>query len=87
MTFQVASILGAAMILCAYAAHQAGRMGRDSLVYHAVNAVGGALLLIVALWARQAGFVILEGVWTAISLTALIRLLRRQVPATPGNPC
>lgn len=75
---QLASIVGAVLILVAYAAHQAGRMSRDTALYNLVNAAGGALLLWVALVARQAGFIILEGVWTAISLAGLVRTWRRQ---------
>jgi hypothetical protein len=74
---QIASIAGAVLILMAYAAHQAGRMGRDTALYNLANAVGGALLLWVAVAARQIGFIILEGVWTAISLAGLVRLWRR----------
>ena len=70
---QATSILGALLILVAYAAHQAGRLSRDTAAYHAVNAAGGALLLVVAIAARQIGFIVLEGVWTAISLAALLR--------------
>jgi hypothetical protein len=70
---QGASLLGALLILVAYAAHQADRLSRDTAVYHAVNAAGGALLLVVAIAARQIGFIVLEGVWTAISLAALLR--------------
>ena len=76
---QVASLLGAGLILAAYAAHQAGRMGRESLLYHVLNAVGGAILFGVAIDASQAGFMILEGVWTVISLAAVARSLRRRV--------
>jgi hypothetical protein len=65
----------------AYAAHQAGRLGRDAVSYHLVNAIGAALLLVVALRTRQAGFVLLEGVWTAISLAALWRLVRARPAA------
>jgi hypothetical protein len=83
MRLQVASLLGAALILAAYAGHQAGRMGRDSAIYHLINALGAALLLVVAVAARQIGFIILEGVWTAISLAALVRLTVRP----PGKPC
>jgi len=75
---QLASIVGAVLILVAYAAHQAGRMSRDTALYNLVNAAGGALLLWVALVARQAGFIILEAVWTAISLAGLVRIWRRQ---------
>ena len=74
---QFASLLGAALILAAYAAHQAGRMSPDSLVYHALNALGGLFLCVVAVDASQAGFIVLEGAWTAISLIALVRTARR----------
>jgi hypothetical protein len=75
---QVASVLGALLILSAYAAHQAGWMGRDSLLYHLVNALGGLILLVVAVRAFQIGFIVLEGAWTAISLGALIRVAWRR---------
>ena len=74
---QFASLLGAALILAAYAAHQAGRMSPDSLVYHALNALGGLVLCVVAVDASQSGFIVLEGAWTAISLIALVRTARR----------
>jgi hypothetical protein len=77
---QFASLLGAGLILAAYAAHQAGRMGRESLLYHILNAAGGGILFAVAIDASQVGFIILEGVWAAISLGAIVRSLRRRAP-------
>jgi hypothetical protein len=77
MTSQITSIVGAALILAAYAAHQAGRMGRESRVYHGLNALGGLLLCVVAVQAFQVGFIVLESVWTVISLVALARVSRR----------
>ncbi len=74
---QIASLLGASLILAAYAAHQAGRMDRQSLLYHSLNALGGIILCVVAIDASQAGFIVLEGVWTAISLAAIVRTARR----------
>lgn len=73
MLLQGVSLLGAFLILLAYAAHQAGRMSRETPVYHVTNALGGGLLLVVAVQARQAGFIVLEGVWTLISVAALFR--------------
>lgn len=70
---QFASIAGAGLILAAYAAHQAGFMGRESRLYHALNVVGGLVLCVVAIDAAQIGFIILEAAWTAISLAALLR--------------
>lgn len=74
---QAASIAGALLILTAYAAHQAGRLGRESSLYHLLNVSGGLILAVVAIVSYQIGFIILEGVWTIISLAALIRLRRR----------
>jgi len=74
---QFASLLGAAVILAAYAAHQWGRLGRESILYHSLNAAGGFVLCAVAIDAHQAGFIVLEGAWTVISLGALVRTARR----------
>lgn len=78
LLIQFVSLVGAGLILVAYAAHQAGHIGRESLVYHALNAVGGLVLCIVAIAASQVGFIVLEGVWTVISLGAIVRSLRRR---------
>jgi hypothetical protein len=78
---QIVSIAGAVVILLAYTAHQAGWMGRDSHLYHLLNALGGAALCAVAWEAYQIGFIILEGAWTIISLGALVRLWWRPIAA------
>jgi hypothetical protein len=78
MLLQATSLAGAFLILFAYAAHQAGKMSRETPVYHVTNALGGGLLLVVAVAASQAGFIVLEGVWTLISLAALARGFRSE---------
>jgi hypothetical protein len=78
---QIASLVGAGLILLAYAAHQGGLMGRDSRLYHVLNIAGGLLLCVVAVQAVQIGFIVLEAAWTAISLAALFRALRRPAGA------
>lgn len=78
---QVISIVGAALILLAYGAHQAGWMGRNTYLYHVLNVVGGIVLCAVAVEAFQVGFIILEGAWTIISVAAIVRLWRRPVVA------
>lgn len=84
MLAQGASIAGAVLILAAYAAHQAGRLGRESMAYHLLNAAGGGLLLAVAIDAVQIGFIVLEAVWIAISLAALRRLVAQR--SAGGGP-
>lgn len=79
---QLASLVGAALLLLAYAAHQAGRLGRESLAYHLLNAVGALVLCAVAIETVQIGFIVLEAVWTAISLAAVVRVARGPTQGT-----
>jgi hypothetical protein len=71
---QIASFIGALLILVAYGGHQMGWMNARSAQYNVLNAVGSAILGYIALHPFQIGFVLLEGVWTLISLWALVRL-------------
>jgi len=73
---QVASFLGALLILVAYAGHQMGWMNPRSATYNVLNAVGSAILGYIALHPFQIGFIVLEGVWTLISIYALLRAER-----------
>ncbi|HWK88430.1 MAG TPA: hypothetical protein VNP72_00495, partial [Longimicrobium sp.] len=69
---------GALMVLSAYFSYQRGWMGREDRLYSLLNVVGAALLTWVAVADRRWGFVLLEGVWTLLSIPPLIR------PPRPG---
>jgi hypothetical protein len=73
---QVVSLLGALMILLAYAANQFGKLRTASVAYSLLNAAGAATLTLVAALESQWGFLLLEGVWTLVSLAALAQLVR-----------
>jgi hypothetical protein len=46
-----------------------------------LNVVGAGILAVIAILERQWGFLLLEGVWTLVSLWAFVGLLRtRQQP-------
>ena len=78
MAMQVISIAGALMVLTAYAAHQLRRMHSETYVYQVLNLVGGALLCWAAISTGQAGLILMEGAWTAISAYGLLGVIRRR---------
>jgi len=84
---QALSVLGALMILGAYAANQLRWIGPQDVSYALINTLGAGLLSFVAVVERQWGFLLLEGVWTLVSLLALLRLLadRKGEGRTPAG--
>ena len=73
MFFQALSLVGAAMILVAYAALQRGAMSREDRWFNLLNFAGSALLAWVAIVDRRVGFIVLETAWALLSLPALVK--------------
>ena len=78
---QILQVVGALLILLAYAAAQFGALNQHSRVYLVLNLVGSAVLAVLAWEAEQWGFLLLEGVWALVSLWGLIQVQRGQPPA------
>lgn len=74
MVYQVVSLAGAIVILFAFAAQQFRRLSSETRTYQSLNLIGGFCLFVAALDARQYGFILMEGSWTAISAWGLWRL-------------
>ena len=72
---QVVQVVGALLILAAFAAVQFERMRPDSRLYLALNLVGSIILAALALHAKQWGFLLLEAVWAIVSAWGLFSLL------------
>ena len=78
---QVIQIIGALIILGAFAGSQLGRLPTDSRLYLVLNVVGSAILAILAVIEGQIGFVLLEGVWAAVSAWSLFMILSEEAEA------
>ena len=73
---QVISIIGSIIILSAYGAGQAKLMNTSSLLYAVLNLIGSGILAVIAVIESQWGFLLVEGVWSLISLASAINILR-----------
>jgi hypothetical protein len=70
---QLLSFAGALLILIAYIGHQLKWMDASKPMYSILNAVGSGILGYIALQPFQLGFVVLEFVWVAVSVYAMVR--------------
>ena len=70
---QIASFVGALLILVAYVGQQMNWMDARKPAYNILNAVGSAILAYIAFRPFQVGFVVMEVSWVLISVYALFR--------------
>ena len=74
---QLIELVGAVLILSAFVLAQTGRLTTDSRTYLVLNLVGSAVLAVVAAVDGDIGFLLLEGVWAAVSGFSIARLVLR----------
>jgi hypothetical protein len=79
---QVFSLVGALLILVAFAAAQFRKLTPEHVSYNLMNFVGSAILAYVALFPLNFGFLLLESVWALVSLLGLFRSLRPHAAAS-----
>ena len=68
---QFLQVAGALLLLSGFIAAQLGMTTDKSVQYLVLNAVGGALLAVLAFIGRDWGFLILEGTWAVVSAISL----------------
>jgi hypothetical protein len=78
MAYQFISIIGAVLILVAYAALQLNRLHAETVAFQLLNLFGGVFLCITAVSLRQYGFILVEGLWAILSAVGLWRVVTRR---------
>ena len=71
MLEQAIQVVGAILILAAFGLAQAKVLDVHSALYLWLNVLGAATLAVLAVIERQWGFVLLESVWTIVSVWGL----------------
>ena len=76
MLFQVLSVVGALMVLTAYALIQSGIWRELDAGYLALNIIGSLLLGVVAIEDQRAGFILLEFAWAGLGFIGVVRAIK-----------
>ena len=79
---EVMQVVGAVLILIAFAAIQRGTLAPHARSYLLLNLMGGLVLGWVAVAEKDWGFLLLETVWSAVSAWGLLQVLRGKAPVT-----
>lgn len=77
MIFQIISLVGAILVLVAFAAQQLGRLAAGTTTYQILNLIGGFCLCVAAVATQNYGFILLEGTWTVASAYGLWKVKTR----------
>jgi uncharacterized membrane protein YccC len=78
MAEQLVEIVGALLVLSAYALAQFAGLPRRSFRYLLANLVGAAILAALAAIHHQWGFLLLQGVWAVVALWGVVGRLRER---------
>jgi hypothetical protein len=74
--YDIVQITGSLLILAAFIASLFGRAKTDGYPYLIVNAVGSGVLACTAIVNLEWGFILLEGVWSLVSIVSIVRKAR-----------
>jgi fluoride ion exporter CrcB/FEX len=76
MLLQFLSVIGALMVLTAYALIQSGVWRELDAGYLALNILGSLMLGVVAIADQRAGFIFLEFAWAGLGVLGVVRAMK-----------
>ena len=82
--YAIVQILSSLLILAGFIATLAKRLDQSGYAYLSMNAVGSTALAVEAAISVEWGFLLLEGVWAAVSLASIARRATTEVATTRG---
>ncbi len=82
----VVGLVGAGLMLLAYALSQAKRLDLHGVTALSMNLVGAALVLLSLIQKFNLAAFLLEGAWGLVALAGLVRLVVRRVGRRSGTP-
>lgn len=82
---QTVQVAGSLLILIPFVLTQFGRLQPSSPVYVIGNLAGSSILAVEAALGRQWGFLLLEGVWAAVSAWALAAMIASHANPAPAK--
>lgn len=65
--------IGVFQILLAYVLNVFGKINNNSLIFILLNLIGATMACLASVLIMYIPFILLEGIWTIVSLTALLR--------------
>ena len=74
---QIISLIGAFIVLVPFAAVQFNYLSSHSLAYQTLNFIGGVTLFSIAVIESQYGFILMEGVWSIVSLIGMVKTIAK----------
>lgn len=81
MLLQILSVVGALMVLSAYALIQSGIWRELDPGYLALNILGSLMLGVVAIADQRVGFILLEFAWAALGFVGVARAIKARKSA------
>ncbi len=77
--------VGVSLILIAYFLNLNGKLSSSEITYILLNLIGAILACLASILMEYYPFVLLEGMWTIVSLVAIIKYFKNETNRSPHN--